>query len=149
MEDSLSDLYTYAQCELGKDLTPEMKEFLSVIKTYTPLKEMIDQQQLREQFNKKVSARQFEEQMIPLDKNRRISNRHQADILQVQNSGISRQIQNNRARTVTSQNNTSISINYSSSLNRFQNMVNEINLSIQTKDVKQQQIAEQENEMQL
>lgn len=149
MEDSLSDLYTYAQCELGKDLTPEMKEFLSVIKTYTPLKEMIDQQQLREQFNKKVSARQFEEQMIPLDKNRRISNRHQADILQVQNSEISRQIQNNRARTVTSQNNTSISINYSSSLNRFQNMVNEINLSTQTKDVRQEQRAEQENEMQL
>lgn len=150
MEDSLSDLYTYSQCELGKGLTPEMKEFLSVIKTDTQLREMIDQQQLRQQLDAKVSSRQTEGQLIPLNENRRISNRHQADILQVQNREIGRQIQNNRARAVTKQNDlTAISINNNSTLSRFQNMVKEINLSTHTRELRQQQRTEQASEMQL
>ena len=47
LEDSLSDLYTYSHCELGKKLTPEMQQFLAVIKTDPQLKEMIDQQGLK------------------------------------------------------------------------------------------------------
>ena len=125
-----------------------MKEFLSVAKTDPQLRQMIDQQQLRQQFDEKVASRQNDVQLIPLDENRRISNRHQADILQLQNNDLNRQVQNNRARTVTRQNSlSSISINDNSSLNRFQNIVNEINLSTQSRETKQQQRAEQENQM--
>lgn len=77
-------------------------------------------------------------------------NRHQANMLQLQNNELSRQIQNNRARTVTRQNDfSSIAINSNNPLNRFQSIVNEINLSTQTRETKQQQRTEQESEMQL
>ena len=79
-----------------------------------------------------------------------MSNRQQASILQVLNNEMSRQVQNNRARIATRQNSlSSISINRESPLNRFQSMVNEINLSTQTRDTRQQQRAEQESQMQL
>lgn len=150
IEDSLSDLYAYSQCELGKGLTTEMKDFLSVVKTDPQLRQMIDQQQLRQQFDKKVSDRQSESQLIAINENGRISNRHQANMLQLQNNELSRQIQNNRARTVTRQNDlSSIAINSNNPLNRFQSIVNEINLSTQTRETKQQQRTEQESEMQL
>ena len=150
LEDSLSDLYTYSQCELGRKLTPEMQQFLEVIKADPQLKQMIDQQSLKMQFEQKVNDRQNAGQLIPIGENRRISNRHQAKILQVQNNEMNRQIQNNRARTVTRQNDlSSISINNNSALNRFQGIVNEINLSTQTRETRQQQRVEQESEMQL
>ena len=146
----LLDLYTYSQCELGRKLTPEMQQFLGVIKADPQLKQMIDQQSLKKQFEQKVNDRQNAGQLVPIDENRRISNRHQADILQVQNNEMNRQIQNNRARTVTRQNDlSSISINSNTALNRFQSIVNEINLSTQTRETRQQQRAEQETEMQL
>ena len=127
-----------------------MKEFLSVIKTDPQLRQMIDQQQLKQQFNDKVNNRQTEIQLVPIDNNRRISNRYMANILQLQNNEMSRQIQNNRAKTITRQNNlSSVSINKNSALNRFQNMVNEINLSTQTRETRQQQRAKQESQMQL
>ena len=127
-----------------------MKEFLSVVKTDPQLRQMIDQQQLKQQFNDKVNNRQTEVQLVPIDNDRRISNRHMADMLQLQNNEMSRQIQNNRATTITRQNDlSSVSINKNSALNRFQNMVNEINLSTQTRETRQQQRAEQESEMQL
>lgn len=150
IEDSLSDLYTYSHCELGRHLTPEMQEFLGIIKSDPQLKEMIDQQKLKRQYEQKVSDRQNIGQLIPADENKRISNRQQADILQIQNSEMSRQIQKNRARIATRQNNlSSISINNNNSLNRFQDMVNEINLSTQTIETRQQQKAEQDVQMQL
>lgn len=150
LEDSLSDLYTYSQCELGRGLTPEMKEFLSVIKTDSQLRQMIDQQQLKQQFNEKVKNRPNEVQLMPLDENRRISNRHQADILQVQNIDMNRQIQNNRARTVTLQNNlSSMVIDSNNPLNRFQSIVNEVKLSTQTRETREPQRTQQEGEMQL
>ena len=63
---------------------------------------------------------------------------------------MNRQIQNNRARTVTRQNNlSSISINNNTAVNRFQGMVNEINLSTQTRETRQQQRIEQESQIQL
>ena len=127
-----------------------MKEFLSVVKTDPQLRQMIDQQQLKQQFNDKVNNRQTEVQLVPIDNDRRISNRHMADMLQLQNNEMSRQIQNNRATTIIRQNDlSSVSINKNSALNRFQNMVNEINLSTQTRETRQQQRAEQESEMQL
>lgn len=127
-----------------------MKEFLSVVKTDPQLRQMIDQQQLKQQFNDKVNNRQTEVQLVPIENDRRISNRHMADILQLQNNEMSRQIQKNRATTITRQNDlSSVSINKNSALNRFQNMVNEINLSTQTRETRQQQRAEQESEMQL
>lgn len=145
LEDSLSDLYTYSQCELGRKLTPEMQQFLEVIKADPQLKQMIDQQSLKMQFEQKINDRQNAGQLIPIGENRRISNRHQAKILQVQNNEMNRQIQNNRARTVTRQNDlSSISINNNSALNRFQGIVNEINLSTQTMETRQQQRIEQE-----
>lgn len=150
LEDSLSDLYTYSHCELGRKLTPEMKQFLGVLKADPQLKQMINQQSLRLQYEQKVNDRQNAGQLVPIDENKRVSNRHQADILQVQNNEMNRQIQNNRARTVTKQNNlSSISVNADSPLNRFQNILNEINLSTQTRETRQQQRAEQESQMQL
>lgn len=150
LEDSLSDLYTYSQCELGRKLTPEMQQFLGVIKADPQLKQMIDQQSLKMQFEQKVNDRQSVGQLVPIDENRRISNRHQANILQVQNNEMNRQIQNNRARTVTRQNDlSSISINNNTAVNRFQGMVNEINLSTQTRETRQQQRIEQESQIQL
>ena len=149
LEDSLSDLYTYSHCELGKQLTPEMQQFLAVIKTDPQLKEMIDQQRLKIQFEQKVNDIRNTGQLIPVDE-RRISNRQQANILEVQNCEMSRQVQSNRARIATRQNSlSSISIDRESSFNRFQSMVNEIKLSIQTRDEKQQQSAEQESLMEL
>jgi len=145
LEESLSDLYTYSQCELGKDLTLEMKEFLSIVKTDPQLIQMIDQQQLRQRFNEKVDNRQTQSQLILIDGKRKSSNRNQADILQLQNNELKRQIQKNRARTVTRQNGlSSIAINSNSPLNRFQNMVNEINLSTQIREENQQERTEQE-----
>ena len=127
-----------------------MKEFLSVVKTDPQLRQMIDQQQLEQQFNDKVNNRQTEVQLVPIDNDRRISSRHMADMLQLQNNEMNRQIQINRATTITRQNDlSSVSINKNSALNRFQNMVNEINLSTQTRETRQQQRAEQESEMQL
>lgn len=150
LEDSLSDLYTYSHCELGRKLTPEMQQFLVVLKADPQLKQMINQQSLRLQYEQKVNDRQNAGQLVPIDENKRVSNRHQANILQVQNSEMNRQIQNNRARTVTKQNNlSSISVNADSPLNRFQNILNEINLSTQTRETRQQQRAEQESQMQL
>lgn len=150
LEDSLSDLYTYFHCELGRKLTPEMQQFLGVLKADPQLKQMIDQQSLRLQYEQKVNDRRNAGQLVPIDENRRVSNRHQADILQLQNNEMNRQIQNNRARTVTKQNNlSSISINSNNPLNRFQNIVNEINLSTQTRKTRQQQRTEQESQMQL
>ena len=125
-------------------------KFLGIIKSDPQLKEMIDQQKLKRQYEQKVSDRQNIGQLIPADENKRISNRQQADILQIQNSEMSRQIQKNRARIATRQNNlSSISINNNNSLNRFQDMVNEINLSTQTIETRQQQKAEQDVQMQL
>lgn len=122
-----------------------MQEFLSVIKTDTKLGQMIDEKQLRKLFDEKVNNRQSEAQLIPLDENRRISNRYQASILQGQNNDLNRQIQNNRARTLVRQNElSSISINHKGSLNRFQKMVKEITLSTQIGENKQIQRAEQE-----
>lgn len=150
LEDSLSDLYTYSHCELGRKLTPEMQQFLVVLKADPQLKQMINQQSLRLQYEQKVNDRQNAGQLVPIDENKRVSNRHQANILQVQNNEMNRQIQNNRARTVTKQNNlSSISVNADSPLNRFQNILNEINLSTQTRETRQQQRAEQESQMQL
>lgn len=150
LEDSLSDLYTYSHCELGRKLTPEMQQFLGVLKADPQLKQMIDQQSLRLQYEQKVNDRRNAGQLVPIDDNRRGSNRHQADILQLQNNEMNRQIQNNRARIVTKQNNiSSISINSNNPLNRFQNIVNEINLSTQTRETRQQQRTEQESQMQL
>ena len=151
LEDSLSDLYAYSQCELGKELTPEMKDFLNGVKANPQLSQMIEQQQLRQKFDEKVNNRQSETQLITTGKNGRISSRHQANMLQLQNNELTRQIQNNRARTVTRQNEISSSININSSnpLCRFQNIVNEIKLSTQIKENKQQQKTEQENEMQI
>lgn len=150
LEDSLSDLYTYSQCELDRNLTPEMQEFLSVVKTDPKLWQMIDQQQLKQQFNDKVNNRQTEVQLVPIDNDRKISNRYMANMLQLQNNEMSKQIQNNRATTIARQNDLSfVSINENSALNRFQNMVNKINLSTQTIETRQQQRAEQENEMQI
>ena len=127
-----------------------MKEFLSVVKTDQKLWQMIDQHQLKQQFNDKVNNRQNEVQLVPIDNDKRITNRHIADILQLQNNEMSRQIQDNRDTTMTRQNDlSSVSINKNSALNRFQNMVNEINLSTQTRETRQQQRAEQESEMQL
>lgn len=150
LEDSLSDLYTYSHCELGKHLTPEMQQFLGIIKSDPQLKEMIDQQRLKMQYEQKVNDRQNAGQLIPVDEDRRMSNRKKANILQVQNNEMSRQVQNNRARIATRQKSlSSISINSDSPLNRFQSMVNEINLSTQTRETRQQQRAEQESQMQL
>ena len=150
IEDILSDLYTYSQCELDRNLTPEMQEFLSVVKTDPKLWQMIDQQQLKQQFNDKVNNRQTEVQLVPIDNDRKISNRYMANMLQLQNNEMSKQIQNNRATTIARQNDlSSVSINENSALNRFQNMVNKINLSTQTIETRQQQRAEQENEMQI
>lgn len=149
IEDSISDLYTYSHCELGKQLTLEMQEFLGVIKSDPQLKEMIEQQRLKMQYEQKVNDRENVGQLIPVNENRRISNRQQADILQLQNSEMRRQVQKNRARMANRQNNlSSISINNNNSLNRFQNMVNEINLSTQTRETIQQR-AEQDVQMQL
>ncbi len=143
LEDSLSDLYAYSQCELGRKLTPEMQEFLGVIKATPQLSQMIDQQNLKIQFEQKVNNRKDVGKLVPIDKNRRVSNRNQVDILQVQNNEMSRQIQKNRARTVTRQNNlSSTSIKNNSALSRFQDIVNEINLSTQ---IRQNQKEEQEN----
>lgn len=147
LEDSLSDLYTYSHCELGKNLTPEMQQFLGVIKSDPQLKGMIDQQRLKIQYEQKVNDRQNVGQLIPADENRRMSNRQQANVLQVQNNEMNRQVQNNRAKIATRQNSlSSISINRDSPLNRFQSMVNEINLSTQTR---RQERAKQESQMQL
>ena len=140
LEDSLSDLYTYSHCELGNNLTPEMKLFLSTINTQPQLKQMIDQQSLKEQYVQKVKNKERITQLIPVDENRRTSNRQQANILQIENNEIRKQVQNNRAKTLTRQNGLSnISMNYDNALNKFQSIVNEIKLSTQIKDVKQQQ----------
>ena len=135
LEDSLSDLYTYSHCELGKKLTPEMQQFLMEIKADSQLKQMIDQQSLEMQYKQKVSDRENAGQLIPIDENRKLSNRQQINMLQLQNNDMSRQIQNNRAKTVTRQNNlSSIAIKSNSALNRFQNIVNEIKRSTQIQE---------------
>ena len=136
IEDSLSDLYTYSQCELEKNLTPEMRDFLTVVKNDSNLKRMINNEQLKGHFKEKVSQypSQSQTQMIT-NKVVSMSNRQQASLLQLQNATMSRQIQTNKGSNTLSQNSfSSISVNTNNTLNRFQSNVNEINLSTQAKD---------------
>jgi len=140
LEDSLSDLYAYSQCELGKTLTPEMKKFSDVIKTDSQLTQMVDQKQLMQQLKEKVNNTQREVQLIAVDDNGRVSNRHQANMLQMQNNELNRQIQNNRAKTVMRQNGLLAISNSTNSLDRYQNMLKEIKLSTQTRDAGQKTI---------
>ena len=77
-------------------------------------------------------------QLVPVDNTIRISNRAMADMLQLQNNDMRKQLQYNRAKVVTSQNNlSSISIN-NNALARFQSIVNEINLSTQSREITNQ-----------
>ena len=116
-----------------------MQEFLNIVKNDTQLTKMIDVKKLEQQLNEKVNDRQgeCEIQLIPLDKNKKISNKYELEILQVQNNDLRRKIQNNRAKTVIRQNNLSFKeITSNGTLNRFLNIINKINISIQTKEDK-------------
>lgn len=129
LEDSISDLYTYLEFE--KDMTPEIEEFLMIIKKEPELKKMIDKQSLEKKYAQKTNNIKNAGKLIPVDEKRKTT-RQQINILQLQNNDMSRQIQNNRAKTVTRQNSLStISVNSNSALNKFQNIVNEIKLSTQ------------------
>lgn len=140
MEDSLSDLYAHSQCELGKRLTPEIEDFLGIVKEEEQLMQIIDKEQLRRKSDEKEGVRRSEIQLIPLDENGRISNRYQADILQTQNNELNRQIQKNRARTITRQNNIKSSLSdVKSPFSRVQNIVDKINIYTQEKEAKQEQ----------
>ena len=148
IEDSLSDLYTYSQCELGKVLTPEMKDFLTVVKTDSNLRGMINNEQLKGQFQEKVSQypSQSQTQMIT-NNDRNMSNRQQASLLQVQNATMSRQIQSNKENNTISRNSfSSISVNTNNPLNRFQNNVNEISASVQTRESREVTMEQQQEE---
>ena len=109
---------------------------------------MIDKSKLRQQFNEKMNAKQYDKQLTISDN--KINNRRQANMLQIQNNELSQQIQSNKFNAISKQNNLlHIVINPNSSLNKFQGIVNKINLSIQSKEEKQLNRNEQENEMQL
>lgn len=142
LEDSLSDLYAYTKNDLGNKLTPEIEQFLEILEANSGLKEMINQQNLEMQTDKKISERQTPGYLIPVgEKNKKSSNRQQVDVLQMQNNEMNRQILNSRARTVTRQNCISELSTQNKILSKFQSMLNEINLSTKTE---QQQIIEQE-----
>lgn len=142
LEDSLSDLYAYTKNDLGNKLTPEIEQFLEILEANSGLKEMINQQNLEMQTDKKISERQTPGYLIPVgEKNKKSSNRQQVDVLQMQNNEMNRQILNSRARTVTRQNCISELSTQNKILSKFQSMLNEINLSTKTE---QQPIIEQE-----
>lgn len=142
LEDSLSDLYAYTKYDLENKLTLEIEQFLEILETDSELKEMINQQNLETQTDKKISERQSPGYLIPVgEKSKRSSNREQIDILQMQNSEMNRQILNSRARTITRQNSLSELSPQDKILSKFQIMLNEVNLSTKTE---QQPIIEQE-----
>lgn len=136
LEDSLSDLCTYSKCEVEENLIVDINEFVKKVETEPELQKMIDEEKLKDKYNQKVDSAQSEIQLIPLNDNGKVSNRYQANILQLQNSDMNRQIQNNRARTIIKQNDLEgISIKSNSSLNKFQNVVNKINSLTQLRDI--------------
>ncbi len=142
----MSDLYAYSQCELNGKFTTEMQQLLNVIIKDSQLITMIDQQKLRQLINSKVNSRQNETQLVLLDNNKKINNKHRTNILQIQNNELNRQIQNNRSIAITKKNNFSyVSINQNSALNKFQSIVKEINLSTKINETNQQQKEDQEN----
>ena len=149
IEDSLSELYAYSQCELNKKLTPEMKEFLEEVEKDVQLKQMIDEKILKEHIEQKVSERQIGGQLVPLE-NSKLSNRQQANAIQNQNSDMNRQIQSNRIRKLTKQNSfESIIINKTDAVARFHNIVKEIRNSTQIRDKEEQQKSEVTSQIQL
>lgn len=149
LEETLSDLYTYSQCENKNKLTTEVNQFLEIVKEDLELKEIIEQEQLNSKVHEKVNSIQSEIQLIPTNDNGRISNRYQANILELQNNDINRQIQNNRARAIIKQNDLlNSSINSNSSLNKFQNIISQINLKVQLKDTRIVEKEEQEKQLQ-
>ena len=123
-----------------------MQQFLSVIKIDPHLQQMTDQQQLKKKISEKVKNRRNEVQLVPKEKDGKVSSRYMANIIQLQNNEMSKQLQNNRDASITRKDDLeSSSINRNSALNRFQNKVQEIQLSSQLKE-EDQQIMEQESE---
>lgn len=135
LEDSLSDLYAYFEYELGRKIEPEMKQSLEAIQNNLELKQMIDKENIKLQIEQKVNSIKNIGKLVPIKENKKVSNRQQADILQVQNSEINREIQNTRARTLTRQNILSTVQNSKSALSKFQNIVDEINSSTHIEEI--------------
>ena len=128
LEDSLSDLYAYSECELGRDLTSEMKQLLDVVKTDDSLREMINWKQLRRKYKEKVSSDNDNMQLIPLNYKKE-SIRNKVHKLEIQNNDIKTQMQNNRAsRIVAMQNKSYKESNNEDSLSKFKNVVDTISL---------------------
>ena len=149
IEDSLSELYAYSQCELDKKLTPEMQEFLKEVERDVQLKQMIDEKRLKEYIEQKLSERQIGRQLVPSE-NSKLSNRQRANTIQNQNNDMNRQIQSNRIRNLTKQNSfESITMNKTAAVVKFHSIVDEIRNSTQIRDNEEQQKSEPTSQIRL
>lgn len=128
LEESVSDLYTYSEYELGKQVTTEIKQFIELINEEPYLKEVINMEKVKMQTAKKINEKQSQWYLIPIDSKKKTRKRQQIEILQIQNNEMRRQILNNRAKTVTKQNDLSVVEISNKTLNRLRNIVSELNL---------------------
>lgn len=132
LEESLSDLYAYLEYELEKQLTPETENFIEVIKADSYLNEIINQEKVKIKTNKKINEKQSQWYLIPMSNKKKTGNRQQMEILQIQNNEMRRQLLNNRAKTVTKQNDLFVVEISNKTINKFKNIMCEINLALQS-----------------
>lgn len=128
LEESISDLYTYSEYELGKQVTTEIQQFTDLINEEPYLKDIINMEKVKTQTGKKINEKQSQWYLIPIDYKKKTRKRQQMEILQIQNNEMRRQILNNRAKTVTKQNDVSLVEISNKTLNKLKEMVREINL---------------------
>lgn len=131
LEESLSDLYAYLEYELEKQLTTETENFIEVIKADSYLNEIINQEKVKIKTNKKINEKQSQWYLIPMSNKKKTGNRQQMEILQIQNNEMRRQLLNNRAKTVTKQNDLFVVEISNKTINKFKNIMCEINLALQ------------------
>lgn len=143
LEDSLAELYAYSNCELGRQLTLEMKSFLTIVKTCPQLSSMIDQEELQDFYKSKSQENHKAELPIPL--NKKIGNRQQLYIIQIQNAEMSDQIEKDRTKRQKSK--TQISFKKEENnraLEKFQSIIKQIKLSTQIEEKQPQREEEQQ-----
>lgn len=126
LEDSLSDLYSYLKDENVEPNT-QIQEFLDVIENDKQIVQMIDMGQVEEKMQEKIDKKNKNMQLIPIESKKKVSIRNEVNIMQLQNNELGRQIQNNRAKTITNQNRLSTVQDNSYTLNNFQKKLDKIN----------------------
>lgn len=135
IEESLSDIYTYAFPSLKRYLSRELLEFVAIAKNNTTLQEMLNQEELKNLIEKKVQ-KEIEEHEKVKEKEADMQNvknkREIMQLLEQEKGRINRKIQSLRAKGLIIQNTEKEDLKkekfISGALNEFQNILKKWNI---------------------